>query len=103
MGEKRRVALLVAVAVCVTAAPARADFPYAAGDPGDYTTWHLPEQGQPTPDANDLGGKLEWMYASTPEPNNIEVNSDPRELNGIRGGWVADKSDAADFAWRTTT
>src|SRR4051812_7478369 len=51
---------------------------------------------------NDLTGKVEWMYASTPEAGNLPVNLNPQELNGVRGAHLADKADV-DQAWRTTT
>lgn len=90
---------MLAVAFCATAVPARADFPYAAGDPSDFSTWHLPGGANQQP--NDLGGKTEWMYASTQEPNNHPVNEDPRELLGYRGAYLVDQADV-DQAWRST-
>jgi hypothetical protein len=100
-----RAAAAAVLALCAAAAApgaARAAFPYAPGsaDPKDYSTYRLPD-GQPRP--NDLNGKLEWMYAATPEPGNEPVNSNPFELNGVRGAHLVDASAAADTAWETTT
>ncbi|MDQ1703065.1 MAG: hypothetical protein QOF57_2317, partial [Frankiaceae bacterium] len=91
-------ALLAALLLCSNAS---ASVPYAPqGDPHDYTTYHLPTGANQAP--NDLGGKLEWMYASTPEDGNLPVNVSPSELGGVRGAHVADNADV-DQAWRTTT
>jgi hypothetical protein len=69
------------------AGAARAEFPYA-----------LPPGGVP----NDLQGKLEWMYAATPEANNLPVNLLPSELFGVRGAHLVDAANV-DTAWKTTT
>ena len=83
-----------------TTGAAYAAFPYApGGNPADPTSYKVPLGANKAP--TDLQGKLEWMYAATPEPNN-PVNSDPRELGGIRGAHVVDNADV-DTAWRTTT
>ena len=71
-----------------TAATAHAEFPY-----------ELPPNGVP----NDLGGKLEWMYAATPEAGNEPNNSTPGELGGVRGAHLVDAEDGVDTAWETTT
>jgi Subtilase family/FG-GAP-like repeat len=52
---------------------------------------------------SDLQGKLEWMYAATPEQGNALVNADPRELGGVRGASVVDRDPTVATAWQTTT
>ncbi len=99
---------LACAAVCVAAlatglpAAALAAFPYptAPADPADFTQYKVGDQ---TP--SDLTGKLEWMYAATPDdsPESQVNNSTPGELGGVRGGHVVDADDGADTAWRTTT
>src|SRR3954469_5636596 len=82
-------ALVAALLLC---SPAWAAFPYKSP---------LPPGANQGP--NDLAGsKTEWMYASTPEAGNLEVNANPQELNGVRGAHIADNADV-DQAWRTTT
>lgn len=102
------------LAVCAAAiaaalpAAAQAQFPYAPqGAQGDYSEYKLPA-GSQAPD--DLSGKLDWMYASTPPPPPFDAPlvADARELNGVRGAWVVDKGadgkiTSADQAWHTTT
>jgi Subtilase family len=51
---------------------------------------------------NDLQGKVEWMYAATPEPGNTLVNADPRELGGVRGASLVDRDPSVETAWQTT-
>ena len=82
------VALLTLVAA-LAAVPARADFPWTPS-------------GNPAPNEIDDGS---WKFASTPEPGNTLINSDPTELFGVRGDSVADKhADAAHrTAWMVTT
>ena len=97
----RRVVVMVGCALATAGAlsgVARADFPWAASDPHDYTTYHLPQTGAAFP--NDLGD--DWKYAATPELNN-PYNGVPGELGGIRGASIGDQSATADFAWRTST
>jgi hypothetical protein len=82
-------ALASALVLCSSAYAA---FPYKPALPPG------PNQGP-----NDLpGGKLEWMYAATPEAANLEVNLNPQELGGVRGAHLVDNADV-DQAWRTTT
>jgi hypothetical protein len=89
------------VAALAVPAAARAEFPYAAqGGGGDYGSYRLPDSGGASP--SDLRGKLEWMYAATPEPGNEPVNRQPEEHFGIRGARLVDRADV-DVAWRTTT
>ena len=88
-------AALVAGAVC--AAPALGAFPY--GTPTGDGGFRQPAGAGQTP--ADLGGKLSWMYASTPEPGS-PLTADRRELGGVRGAHLADPADV-DQAWRTTT
>ena len=70
----------------VPASTALAEFPYTRG-------------GEPP---NDLVGKLEWMYAASPEANN-PANQDPRELGGIRGAHVVDEDESRSTAWKLST
>src|SRR3954452_16747877 len=104
----RRTAATVAVLGALAALPAAAlaQFPYRPqGAPDDYTKYYLPPSA-PVP--NDLGGKLDWMYASTPaapgpgQPVN-PLTLDKRELGGVRGAWVVDRDRNAPQAWATTT
>src|SRR5688500_15940167 len=75
-------------------------FPYPKpADPNDYGSFRLaPDAPRP----NDLAGKLEWMYASTPAPGS-PLTLDKRELGGVRGAWLVDKNGSAPQAWSTTT
>jgi hypothetical protein len=105
-----RLIALVAAAICAAVpAGASAQFPYAPQNGNSsYRDYRLPP-GSPAP--NDLRGKLDWMYASTPLGNPTGVNplvADARELNGVRGAWVVERgSDGkitnAPQAWHTTT
>lgn len=106
-----RLGLAVFAAATAAALPAAAEaqFPYAPqGAQGDYSQYKLPA-GSDAP--NDLGGKLDWMYASTPLDNPVGINplvADARELNGVRGAWVVEKGSNgkisnAPQAWHTTT
>ena len=100
----RRVLIAFIVAVAATAlltAAAHAEFPYSTsgGDRSDYTTLRTGKGQVP----NDLGGDNVWKFAATPEPGNFPVNADPRELNGVRGGHVADADPTVDTAWTVTT
>ena len=52
---------------------------------------------------SDLEGKVEWMYAATPEQGNALVNADPRELGGVRGASLVDDDPSVATAWQTTT
>ncbi len=83
----RKVVLAAATALALLPSGAFAAFPYE-------------REGTPP---NDLVGKLEWMYAATPEPGNTAVNADPRELGGVRGAHLVDASDGAATAWQLTT
>jgi hypothetical protein len=94
--------LLLALAA---AGSAHAEFPYPApaDAPNDYTQYRL---GNETPD--DLaGGKLEWMYAATPEqsPDSLVQanNANPLELRGVRGAHLVDDDPTASTAWKTST
>jgi hypothetical protein len=79
--------LLAVVAAALPAGTALAAFPY------DY------DGTAPS----DLQGKLEWMYAATPEQGNTLVNADPRELGGVRGASIVDRDRSVATAWQTTT
>ena len=92
-------ALVVAVSAST---PASAEFPYptAPSSPANYAQYRVGDQ---TP--NDLAGKLEWMYAATPD-NSLESqpnNASPFELGGIRGAHLADAENSVATAWETTT
>jgi hypothetical protein len=97
---------LALLAAALAAAPAPAQFPYQPpADPNDYKNYRL-EAGDPKPNDNDFqpGEDVEWMYAADKEPGNEPVNSDPRELFGVRGAHVVDRTTPiADLAWGTTT
>src|SRR3954453_6397585 len=103
----RRIATLAAVLVTIALpAAALAQFPYRPqGVPDDYGKYFLPPSA-PVP--SDLGGKLDWMYSSTPaapgpgQPVNA-LTLDKRELGGVRGAWVVDRDRNAPQAWTTTT
>jgi hypothetical protein len=92
--------LVGAVAVALLAAAAQADFPYpdAGGASHDWTKLHVPSGTLP----NDLDSD-DWRFFASPLPNNTPVNNDPRELNGRRGGWVADPNAGESTAWSITT
>jgi hypothetical protein len=103
-----KTAALVCMLLGALALPtvASAQFPYRPqGDAYDYTRYFLPRSA-PVP--NDLGGKLDWMYASTPaapgpgRPVN-PLTLDKRELGGVRGAWIVDQDRDAPQAWATTT
>jgi hypothetical protein len=51
----------------------------------------------------DLEGKVEWMYAATPEQGNALVNADPRELGGVRGASLVDRDSSVATGWQTST
>jgi hypothetical protein len=88
----------VTLACALTAVPAHADFPYTqGGDPHDFSTLHVNQGTVP----NDLGGD-DWKYASTPESGS-PFTADAQELNGVRGGHLADSSNTVHAAWETTT
>src|SRR3954453_18410134 len=103
----RRIATLAAVLVTIALpASALAQFPYRPqGAPDDYTKYYLPPSA-PVP--NDLGGKLDWMYASTPaapgpgQPVN-PLTLEKRERGGVRGAVGVDRDRTASQAWATTT
>ena len=86
MLRKGVLAALALVLVLVPAA-AQAEFPYDLG-------------GAPP---NDLRDKLVWMYAASPEPENVPANVDPRELNGVRGAHVVDETGSFPTAWQLNT
>jgi hypothetical protein len=96
--------LVFALLLCACAAtPALAAFPYthAGGEPGDYTDLYL-TPSDPAP--NDLGGDGNtFKFASTPDSSNgPQINNNPVELNGVRGGWLADANRSAPQAVNTT-
>jgi hypothetical protein len=95
-------AVVVSVLAGALARVASAEFPYgpASDNKKDYSSLRTGTPGQVP---NDLNPD-DWRFLATPEQNNFPVNQDARELNGIRGGWVADPSGAADkTAWQVTT
>ena len=88
-------AVAVALVVAVTCAPyAIAAFPYGSGGP-EYRTG-------PGEVPNDIAGDdNEWKYSATPEANSPYTAS-ARELYGVRGAHVADRSASERTAWQTT-
>ncbi len=98
--------VLAAVIAASSAASALGAFPYTRSDgsPTDYKDFFLTTE---TP--SDLTGKLEWMYAATPEPGLPGAVPGPPldpfgvEHGGIRGSRLADAADAPATAWETTT
>ena len=101
---KRLVAALAGALalVCAVAATASADFPYReGGSASDFSTFHVNQGTVP----NDIGGDgNDWKFASTPEPGApLNITSDPMELNGIRGGHLADDTNSVHAAWETST
>ncbi|MBA2505891.1 MAG: S8 family serine peptidase, partial [Thermoleophilaceae bacterium] len=103
MASRGALATLFAVALGLCAAPAaQAAFPYPGG--GAYNDLKLPTGANQQPNEMN-GGKLQWMYSATPDPDpqsQATVNQDPKELNGVRGAHIADSADV-DTAWRSTT
>lgn len=117
--DARRALVTLALALCAAAgatSSARAAFPYPAPptgvNPNDYSEYMFLPGGR-NRGPNDLKGKLEFMYAATPEPlaanpvENAQIRADPAELGGVRGGHIVDNGSAEfpnpDFAWQTTT
>ena len=98
------VSLLVLVTMGAGGPPAHAAFPYLPGsDPSDYGQYRL-RASDPRPGELTSGAKQSWMYAADQEPGNEPVNSDPRELNGVRGAHLVDRTTPNDdLAWATTT
>ncbi|HKP91067.1 MAG TPA: hypothetical protein VJT75_13955 [Thermoleophilaceae bacterium] len=94
------VGLACALGVALLAAAAQADFPYpdAGGPEHDWSKLHVPSGTLP----NDLDSD-DWRFFASPEDGNFPVNNDPRELNGRRGGWVADPNPGESTAWSITT
>jgi hypothetical protein len=90
--------LLALLVSGLAAGSALGAFPYnrTGGSASDYKDFFLANE---TP--NDLTGKLEWMYAATPEEGN-PYNSHPLELGGVRGAHVGDAADDPPTAWETT-
>jgi hypothetical protein len=101
--------LALACALALAAAlagVARAAFPYLpdGGDKHDYSTFHVNQGTTP----NDLAGHdNDWHWAASPEtssdPGTAVVNSDPRELNGVRGAHLVDGSHSLHAGWEITT
>ncbi len=108
---RKRIPSIAIFVALVTATPALAAFPYSsspASPPTDYTDLHT-GVGQTPPDLDD---KEIWMYAATaedpgapPNPLTLAVNSNPAELNGVRGAHIVDASTdpAVKTAWQVTT
>ena len=85
-------ACLAVLALC--AVPAGADFPYGTGPEYKVGPGEVP---------NDLSGdNNEFKYAATPEAGSPHT-ANPRELFGVRGAHVVDRSASVDTAWQTTT
>jgi hypothetical protein len=86
---------------CAVTGSALADFPYrpAGGSASDPSTYHVNQGTVP----NDVGGDgNDWKFASTPEAGS-PFTADPMELNGVRGGHLADASNTVHAGWETTT
>ena len=98
------VPLLVVVTTVAMGPPAHAAFPYLPGsDPGDYGQYRL-DASDARPGELTSGAKQTWMYSADKEVGNEPVNSDPRELNGVRGAHMVDATTPNDdLAWATTT
>ena len=95
---------LLVVAAAAMGPPAHAAFPYLPGsDPGDYGQYRL-DASDARPGELTSGAKQTWMYSADKEAGNEPVNSDPRELNGVRGAHMVDATTPNDdLAWATTT
>ncbi len=104
MRRFRWVPLLVVLTIAATGSTAHAAFPYLPGsDPGDYGQYRL-DASDARPGELTSGAKQTWMYSADQEPGNEPVNSDPRELNGVRGAHLVDATTPNDdLAWATTT
>jgi hypothetical protein len=101
--RRPRLTLLLAaglVALAATASAAYASFPYGTPSPGKQD-YHLSDGEFP----DDLSGNVEWMYSATAGSDNAAYGAlqGARELNGIRGAHIVDKSAAPDVAWEKTT
>src|SRR5918994_2391941 len=98
------VSLLVVFWAAATGPSAHAAFPYLPGaDPSDYGQYRL-EASDARPGELSSGAKQTWMYSADQEPSNEPVNSDARELNGVRGAHLVDATTPNDdLAWATTT
>ncbi|MGH2953290.1 MAG: S8 family serine peptidase, partial [Solirubrobacterales bacterium] len=92
---------ILLLAVSILAPPAFAEFPYSrpGSDTGDFKDLYLDPGSAP----GDLAEKEVWMYSATPEPGNLDVNLNPAELNGVRGGHIVDADGSVDAAWQVTT
>jgi len=75
----------------------------AAYTPSALAAFPYPSHTAPGQVPNDLDSGTEWKYAATSEPGNLAVNSDPTELNGVRGAHIVDKDPSVDTAWQHTT
>ena len=98
------VSLLVLATIGTGGPPAHAAFPYLPGsDPSDYADYRL-RASDARPSELTSGAKQSWMYAADQEAGNEPVNSDPRELHGVRGAHLVDATTPnGDLAWATTT
>jgi hypothetical protein len=94
------VAFVLAAAIsAVTAASALGDFPYtrAGGNPQNFTDLFLAPGQVP----NDLGGNTFKFAASSDPANGPQINSNPIELNGVRGNHLVDANAALPTAFQT--
>ena len=101
LGARSLLPALAALVLTLALAPAAfAAFPYtrAGGDPTDPTDLYL----NPGQVSNDLGGN-EFKLAATPDPTNALINSNPVELNGVRGAHVVDDDSSVSTAFTQTT
>src|SRR4051812_43582131 len=94
---------VIAGALALSAPVAFAAFPYARPGANTHDFGDLYLNAGKTP--SDLGGDGNRdKFAATPDPSNgPQINSNPVELNGVRGAHVDDASASAQTAWMTTT
>src|SRR5436190_5882010 len=95
---------VAAIVLALAVAPAAlASFPYArsGANTHDFTDLYLNAGETP----NDLGGDGNTdKFAATPDSaNGPQINSNPVELNGVRGAHLDDADASAQTAWMTTS
>ncbi len=99
-GKRVLLAIVVAVASGLAAAPANGAYPLTrpGGNPHNYTDLYL---GDAVP--NDLGGDGNtFKFAATPDSSNTVDNARATELGGVRGAHLADADPAANTAMKLT-
>ena len=92
--------LLATALAAVQTSPAAADFPYSRNStPTGFDDLYL----NPGQVPGDLGSN-EFKYAATEDPaNGPQINSNPVELNGVRGAHVIDDEPSVSTAFTQTT